>query len=78
MTNGNRGFLEAPFLYDEIKKVVVQLGIFKLGEDCNRVILYPHFFIMVVEGLVGLMHNAMALGDFQGLQISNDTHFELL
>lgn len=44
MINGNRGFLEAPFLYDEIKKVVVQLGIFKLGEDCNRVTLYPYFF----------------------------------
>lgn len=38
----------------------------------------PFLFLMVAEGLSGMMQNAMALRVYKGFQIDESTHFELL
>lgn len=35
-------------------------------------------FLMVAEGLACLMHNVVALGEFQGFHLNKEIHFELL
>lgn len=38
----------------------------------------PFIFLLVTEGLVGLVHNAIQMGYFQAFKINKDIHFEIL
>ncbi|XP_050877342.1 uncharacterized protein LOC127081100 [Lathyrus oleraceus] len=40
--------------------------------------LFPFLFLLVAEGFFGLLHQVVALGDFEGFHINDNMHLELL
>lgn len=40
--------------------------------------LFLFLFLTVAEGLAVWMHNVVAISEFQGFQLNDDTHFKLL
>lgn len=52
---------------------------FQVGKGLHQEDHLPLFlFLLVVEGLKRLMHNATTLGEFQEFHFNDDIHFELL
>ncbi|KAI5392141.1 hypothetical protein KIW84_076793 [Lathyrus oleraceus] len=59
-------------VHSPTKDILVPKGLSQWGP------LSPFLFLLVAQGLVGMMAKANCIGEYQGFRVDNENHFELL